>query len=100
MGWLTAGEWLAAAARWIWAFGARYIPRIVAQLLVVFGLTVVTTKYAAPSIKAALATQFAGLSPVAADLMGYLKVDVAVTVILSAIAVKIGSSVLLRAKGA
>jgi glucan phosphoethanolaminetransferase (alkaline phosphatase superfamily) len=98
--WVAAGEFLAIAARWIWAFGARYIPRIFAQILVVFGLTVVTTHYAGPSIKAAISAQVAGLSPTAAQLMGYLKIDVAITIILSAVAVNLGSRVLLRAKPA
>lgn len=93
LGWLVGDGFLAVASRAIWAAAVRYVPRIVAQVLLMFGISVALRHFAAPDVKGFLAAKFAGLSPVAAELMGYLKVDIAISIIISALIVRIGSSI-------
>jgi hypothetical protein len=94
----TLGDFFAVAGRWIWGLGARYIPRIVAQTLVMFGLTIAIRNYGVPEVRDLISAHFTGLSPVAGQLIGYLKIDIAISIILSACAIKLGSSIKLAKK--
>lgn len=98
MAWGEVAAALAALARVIWGACARFAPTIIAQLLLTFGLTIAVNHYAGNDVKAMMQGLFNGLAPTVAQLVGYVKFDKAVTVILSAVAVKIATSVALRAK--
>lgn len=69
--WLLAGIGSALAS---WA----------TSLLVAFGLSVVTYTVAVPALKGFLISQFAGVPSAWVELIGYMQVDKAMTMILSA----------------
>jgi hypothetical protein len=77
------------------ALGASLVTWAV-QLIASFGLSIVTYEFAAQPIKAYLISQTSGLTPQMAGLLGYMKVDVAMTMILSAYVVGGFSKVALR----
>jgi hypothetical protein len=92
------GTFLASMARWLGLAAVAYAPSLVAKLLVVFGLTLAVNHYAGPAIHDHIAGLLANLSPNLAKLVGYCKVDKAITVVLSAAAIKIAANVALQAK--
>lgn len=61
---------------------------IVGQVLSTFGLTMVSFNSVLPELKSLLAAQVAGLPGWATNLIGALGIDVAMTIIVSALAVR------------
>ncbi|MDH6329500.1 hypothetical protein M2299_000300 [Stenotrophomonas sp. 1278] len=61
---------------------------IFARILATFGLTTVTFNAILPNLKAFVTQWTGGLSPAANDLLGYLGVGTAMSMVLSALAVR------------
>lgn len=91
-----AAGYLATAARWIgWVF-STWGGRMVAQVLLFFGLETVTRKFVMPEIRGLIESKFGELPTTILQLAGLLKIDVAFTIILSAIAIKYGAKGIMR----
>jgi hypothetical protein len=70
---------------------------IVARVLAAFGLSWVTYSTTLPPVKAYLVGKFAQLDSRAVDFFGYVGLDVAIVLVVSALVTKIGTRVFLAA---
>jgi hypothetical protein len=89
--------WFSALARAFAAIMARWLPRLIAQVMVVFGTQMVVTHFAMPEIKMIIQGHFSGVPVEVYKLAALLKIDAGITVILSAIALKFSGKLALRA---
>lgn len=70
---------------------------IVARVLAAFGLSWVTYSTTMPVVKAWIVGKFAGLDSRVVDFFGYVGLDIAIIMIVSALVTKVGTRVFLAA---
>jgi len=68
---------------------------IVARVLAAFGLSWVTYSATMPTVKAWIVGKFSGLDPRIVDFFGYVGLDIAIIMVVSALVTKIGTRVFL-----
>src|SRR5579883_3038112 len=75
---------------WVWL---RWGGTIVANLLLALGVTLAAVKFTQPALRNLIAPAFAALPPAIAQVMAYVRFDVAVSIVVSAVVFKAGKGI-------
>ncbi|RDY67517.1 DUF2523 domain-containing protein [Lysobacter soli] len=88
-----------AVGRFVFASFRDGIGLLVAKLLGVFGLTMISMSAFLPDIKGALAQHAAAMPPVVMQFAGAIGLDVFMTMVISALSIRLASKVFIVPKG-
>lgn len=95
---IAVGAAIGQAIRYLVGQLLSWIGPMIVSALLYFGLTFVSSEYAIAPLLSAIQAQLSGLPAVGLDVLGFVKADVAISMILSAYITRAATQISLRRK--